>query len=76
MSAARCRQCGKEMFGTQEAAQGRLEEVRADHAWSDKLPVRVYRAPACGWWHLTSRPDMKRDARTGRRKVHAMGEGR
>ncbi len=56
-----CHRHGKEMFASEEAALGRLEQVKNIHlAGSVKIPKRAYYEPECGFWHLTSMDTRKR----------------
>lgn len=53
----RCSVCDKALFVSKEDAHGALQAAQHLPApRGGKVPVRVYREPKCGWWHLTSQP--------------------
>jgi hypothetical protein len=53
---ALCPKCHKAIFETERAANRRIRDIAAFGRPQRKRPVRAYFSPACGWWHLTSRP--------------------
>lgn len=53
----RCSVCDKALFVSKEDARGALQAAqRLPAPPGEKVPVRVYWEPKCGWWHLTSQP--------------------
>ena len=49
----RCRRCDKLVYAGEEEAQ-----AAADAAREQRVLLRAYREPACGYWHLTSRAEL------------------
>ena len=49
----RCRRCDKIVYAGEEEAQ-----AAADAARAERVLLRAYREPACGYWHLTSRAEL------------------
>ncbi|MGH6657681.1 MAG: hypothetical protein ACRDVE_21040 [Actinocrinis sp.] len=48
--------CGKTAYPDRAAAQYALIVLALSGEPRDRMPVRAYECPACGDWHLTSRP--------------------
>lgn len=46
--------CGKIAYPDYASAQYSLTCIALSGEQRDKTPVRAYRCPACGFWHLTS----------------------
>jgi len=47
--------CGKVAYPDQASARYALTGIALIGEQRDKTPVRTYRCPTCGFWHLTSR---------------------
>jgi hypothetical protein len=64
-----CAFSGKRSYPDEAAASAALDEVRRARSlggWDDRhghAPTRVYSCPACGNWHMTSRPDRRKKRR-------------
>jgi hypothetical protein len=56
----KCLQHGKTCFPGENSARKALRALDIDRMLAvgtgHKVPVRAYRDPRCGWWHLTSQP--------------------
>jgi hypothetical protein len=50
---------GKWVYATEDAARVALERWQHPNIlhYGTRRPVRCYRCPDCGAWHLTSRPE-------------------
>lgn len=46
--------CGKVAYGDQVAAQSALRSIQSVGEVREKVPIRAYYCPRCGFWHLTS----------------------
>jgi hypothetical protein len=58
MSRMRCGKHGKEIFTSEDAAEAELARIRQLPSGPVKVPTRAYYERRCGWWHLSSRPDL------------------
>ncbi len=59
----RCRRCDKLVYAGEEEAQ-----AAADAARAERVLLRAYREPACGYWHLTSRAELPLQAQQEERE--------
>lgn len=69
----RCRRCDKIVYAGEEEAQ-----AAADAARAERVLLRAYREPACGYWHLTSRAELPLQAQQeerARERERAQGRG-
>ncbi|MYI82055.1 MAG: hypothetical protein F4056_01640, partial [Chloroflexi bacterium] len=69
----RCRRCDKIVYAGEEEAQ-----AAADAARAERVLLRAYREPACGYWHLTSRAELPLQAQQeerAREREKAQGRG-
>ena len=70
----RCRRCDKLVYAGEEEAQ-----AAADAARAERVLLRAYREPACGYWHLTSRAELpfqaQQEERERERARAARGRG-
>ena len=69
----RCRRCDKIVYAGAEDAQ-----AAADAAREERVLLRAYREPACGYWHLTSRAELPLQAQQEERarQRERAGQGR
>ncbi len=69
----RCRRCDKIVYAGEEEAQ-----AAADAARAERVLLRPYREPACGYWHLTSRAELPLQAQQEERarERERAGQGR
>ena len=58
----RCRRCDKLVYAGEDEAQAAADEAR-----EQRVLLRAYREPACGYWHLTSRAELPSLARAAER---------
>ena len=64
----RCRRCDKLVYAGEDEAQ-----AAADAAREQRVLLRAYREPACGYWHLTSRAELPSLARAAERARQQAG---
>ncbi len=59
--------CGKGTYTSKANADRELRAIRRRDRRVER-PIRSYKCPDCGWWHLTSREPMQSTPKRGKRR--------